>query len=48
MENGDTMIVVGMAAPGLKESLNLKNGDLEKDISIPDYVEVNADVKDFS
>ena len=48
ISNGDTMIVVGMAAPGLKESLNLKNGDLEKDISIPDYVEVNADVKDFS
>ena len=48
ISNGDTMIVVGMAAPGLKESLNLKNDDLEKDIPIPDYVEVNADVKDFS
>lgn len=40
-------IVVGIAFPGLKESLGLSEEDSEK-IKIPDYMEVSADVEDFS
>ena len=44
MSDGKNCIVAGLAAPGLKESLNLS----KKYIDIPSYVEVEADVKDFS
>lgn len=46
---GDKIIVFGYAVPGLKDSLDL-SGDLidEDSLDIPDYVEVTADVKDFS
>lgn len=42
VSDGSKFIVVGMGLPGLKDSL-----DLEKDIDIPDYVEVTADASDF-
>lgn len=47
ISNGSRNIVLGIAMPGLKESLKLKESDFDKDISIPDYVEVTADVENF-
>ena len=44
---GNNQVVVGFAFPGLSESLDLDSKNLE-DVNIPDYVEVTADVKDFS
>lgn len=46
VSDGNNNIVVGYALPGLKESLELKDGDLE-DAEIPDYFEFTADVEDF-
>ncbi len=48
ISDGDKKIVVGMAMPGLKESLGIEEGDLEEDLEIPEYVEVTADVENFS
>lgn len=42
--DGDRLAVVGLALPGLRESLALE----DKDIDIPAYVELTADVTDFS
>lgn len=52
ISDGKSNIVVGFALPGLKESLNLDDlkDDEEiaaEDISIPEYVEVSADVENF-
>jgi putative membrane protein len=44
VNDGDRTVVVGTAFPGLQESLAI---DAEK-FEIPDYVEITADVKDFS
>ncbi|MFA9376463.1 MAG: hypothetical protein ACERKZ_06890 [Lachnotalea sp.] len=46
ISDGNNEVVVGMAIPGLKESLDLANKDV--DIDMPDYFEVTADVTDFS
>ena len=46
--NGDKNMVFGVAMPGLKESLRVKDRDFSDDVSIPEYVEVTADVKEFS
>ncbi len=46
MSDGNTNIVVGYALPGLKESLELEEGDLD-DAEIPDYFEFSADVENF-
>ncbi len=58
MGDGQNNIVVGMAFPGLKDALDWEN--LKKDakddeakkklddIDIPEYVEIEADVKDFA
>ena len=48
--DGDKSVVIGLAFPGLEENLNLAkfSKDLDKDVDFPNYVEVNADVKDFS
>lgn len=48
ISNGDGSIVTGLAMPGLKESLKIEESDVSKDLSIPDYVEVTADVEDFA
>lgn len=48
ISNGDANIAVGVALPGLKESLKIEESDFSEDISIPDYVEVTADVENFS
>ncbi|MCI8483138.1 MAG: hypothetical protein HFH41_02220 [Lachnospiraceae bacterium] len=48
ISDGDKKVVVGMAMPGLKESLGIEEGDLDEDVEIPDYVEVTAEVENFS
>lgn len=49
MSEGNNNIVMGLAFPGLIESLDLDKEKLEeKDIKIPDYVEVNAVTNDFA
>ena len=58
MGDGQNNIVVGMAFPGLKDALDWENlkkdakdDDAKKkldDIDIPEYVEIEADVKDFA
>lgn len=40
-------VVVGYACPGLKDSLKLTDYEPTEDISIPESVEVTADVTDF-
>lgn len=47
ISNGAGNMVVGIAMPGLKDSLNIKEEELSDNISIPDYVEVTADAEDF-
>lgn len=44
INDGDHTVVAGFALPGLKENLALDSSKIE----IPDYVEVTADVKNFS
>lgn len=44
INDGDRTVVVGLAFPGLQENLNLSRDDL----SIPDSVEITADVTNFS
>ena len=52
VNNGDSTMVFGIAMPGLKESLgmkDLKNDDGEEiDINIPENVVIEADITDFS
>lgn len=48
ISDGKNNIVVGMAMPGLHESLQQDDGDFDSDIEFPDYVEVTADVENFS
>lgn len=43
----DQSVVVGYACPGLKDSLKLTDYEPTKDVSIPESVEVTADVTDF-
>lgn len=41
-------VVLGYALPGLKNSLGIKDKDLNGDVNIPEYMEMTADVKNFS
>lgn len=41
-------VVLGYALPGLKDSLGIKDKDLDGDVNIPEYMEMTADVKNFS
>lgn len=41
-------VVLGYALPGLKDSLGIKDGDLDGDVNIPEYMEMIADVENFS
>ena len=47
MADKSNNIVVGAAFPGLSDSLKLGDYEETKDIDIPDYVEVTADVENF-
>ncbi len=48
ISDGKNQIAVGVAMPGLKDSLKIDSKDFDTDVEIPDYVEVTADVEDFS
>lgn len=41
-------VVLGYALSGLKDSLGIKDGDLDGDVNIPEYMEMTADVENFS
>ena len=48
MSEGNNNIVMGLAFPGLTDSLDLDKDELaDKDIEIPEYFEVEAKVEDF-
>ncbi|MGF0031415.1 hypothetical protein ACQRBN_00335 [Bariatricus sp. SGI.154] len=40
-------LIGSMAVPGMTDSLKLQNYEPTEELSIPDYVEVTADVADF-
>lgn len=40
-------LIIGYACPGLAKNLNLSDSELTKDIELPEYMEVTADVTDF-
>lgn len=46
VDDGNRTIALGLSFPGLSENLNVKSDKI--DFEIPKYVEVSADVKDFS
>ncbi len=48
ISDGNRKVAVGLAMPGLKESLELDEEDLEDGLKIPDYVELTAEVENFS
>lgn len=48
MEFGDERIAVGYAFPGLADSLRLQEFEKFKDVDIPEYVEITAEVTDFT
>lgn len=48
ISDGSRKVVVGIAMPGMKESLDIEDEDLDEGLEIPDYVEVTADVENFS
>lgn len=41
-------VVLGYALPGLNDSFGIKDKDLDGDVNIPEYMEMTADVKNFS
>ena len=47
ISDGNRSIVVGFGMPGLKESLNLDDIKDADDLTIPESLEVEADVIDF-
>lgn len=47
ISDGSKMIVAGLAFPGLKDSLNLGESEIAKDINLPETIEVTADATDF-
>lgn len=48
ISDGSKMIVAGMAFPGMKDSLNLSDSEIGKEINLPEYIEVTADATDFA
>lgn len=48
ISDGRNQVVVGVAMPGLSDSLKVESKDFDTDVEIPEYVEVSADVEDFS
>ncbi len=48
ISDGNRKVAVGLAMPGLKESLDLEEDDLDEGLNIPDYVELSAEVENFS
>lgn len=48
ISDGNRQLVIGMAFPGLAESLQLEQSGLVGDKTIPDYVEISADAEHFA
>lgn len=48
LSDGNKVAAVGFAMPGLKENLDVDENDFDKDFEFPEYVEITADVEDFS
>lgn len=55
ISEGDNNLIVGVAFPGLKESLKMEelkekieDEERKEELEIPDYIEVSADATDFS
>lgn len=48
ISDGDNQIVAGIGFPGLNENLQLSSLSGEADIEFPEFVEVTADVQEFS
>ncbi len=48
ISDGNNDIVLGIGFPGLGESLQLSDIEELKEKEVPDYVEITADVEDFS
>ena len=48
ISDGQNEIVMGIGFPGLSDSLKLSETEATEKIEIPDYVEITADVTDFS
>lgn len=48
LSDGNRLVAVGIAMPGLKESLDVDEKDFDEDFEFPDHVEVTADVENFS
>lgn len=48
IDDGNRNMVVGYTLPGLKESLKVSEDDFDEGVTIPEYFEVTADVKNFS
>ena len=46
--SNSSSVVLGYALPGLKDSLGIKDKDLDGDVNIPEYMEMTADVENFS
>ena len=47
ISDGSKHIVIGVAMPGLSDSLNLKNTSIGSNFDIPEDFEITADVEDF-
>ena len=47
ISDGNKHIVIGVAMPGLADSLDLKNTSIGSNFEIPEDFEITADVKDF-
>lgn len=47
ISDGSKHIVIGVAMPGLADSLNLKNTSIGSNFEIPEDFEITADVEDF-
>ncbi len=47
ISDGKNNIIVGVAMPGLKDSLQKEDGDFDESFDFPEYVEVTADVENF-
>lgn len=48
LSDGNKIAIIGIAMPGLKESLNPDEHEFDDGFEFPEYVEVTADVENFS
>ena len=48
VDDKGSLAVVGLAMPGLEESLRLEDSGLDIDLDLPEHLSISADVQDFS